>query len=329
MGHFASKIDLGGYYLLTGNIERASDYFRRAEALAPKAPKNGETRKNCALLYGSLARISLLRGDYGKAMEYAQKAVAADAKTGAQYRFLQAHILVAQENQEQAVALFDELYQTHRDLMAPDDIRAFMYLLAKEKRYGDCAQMVDLYFEQGPFFGGLGLFASGAYEAAGRANRAILAAFLDYEFNSGYAEANDAGFLANIDRLEKQLVLKGLFAQTEQTLRLVRSLYDNSSLEPAQKRGDFFAEDYVILKKKILAHALTGPEFEQYLRLERYFTRFPQYYWNAWQAALERSPDGIADYVPALEKIIRLDKDGPYALLAWEELTKLMGYAKR
>jgi tetratricopeptide (TPR) repeat protein len=329
MDHFASKVDLGGYYLLSGNIERALDYFRRAEVLVSKAPKNDETRKNVAILYGSLARISLLQGDYDNAMGYAQKAVTADSESGAQYRFLQAHILIAQEKQDQALALFDELYQTQQDLMAADDIRAFMYLLAKAKRFGDCAEMVDLYFEKGPFFSGLGLFASGAYENSGQANKAILAAFLEYEYNTGYTETNDRDFLENINTLEKLLVLKGLLAQTEQTVRMVRSLYDNSSLESVQKHSGFFAEDYVIFKKKILMRSLTVTEFEQYLRLERYFTRFPVYYWNVWQAALECSPDKIATFIPALEKIILLDKDGRYALPAWKELTRLMGYAKQ
>jgi len=329
MDHFASKVDLGGYYLLSGNIERALDYFRRAEVLVSKSPKNKETRKNTAILFGSLARISLLHGDYDNAMEYAQKAVAADDKSGAQYRFLQAHILIAQEKQDQALALFYELFQTQQDLMAADDVRAFMYLLAKAKRYGDCAQMVDLYFEKGPFFSGLGLFASGAYENSGQANKAILAAFLEYEYYTGYTKTNDIDFLENIKTLEKQLVLKGLLAHTEQTVRMVRSLYDNSSPEFVQKHSDFFAEDYVILKKKILTNTLTMAEFEQYLHLEHYFTRFPVYYWNVWQAALECSPDTIATFVPALEKIILLDKDGRYAQSAWKELTRLMGYAKQ
>jgi len=326
MDHFSSKVDLGGYYMITGNPERALDYLLRAEKLVSKAPRSAETRKNTVIMYGSIARIYLLQGEFTKAMDYAEKAVLADDETGKQYRFLQAHILTAQEKQDEALALFYELYQTQRDIMSPDDIQAFMYLLAKTGNYSDCAIMVDLYFEKGAFFQGLGLFASGAYEAVGQANKAIIAAFLDYEYHIGYSAGNDSDFLRNLDNLERQLNFRGILPETEATLRLIRSLYDNSELAMELRPNAFFGEDYAILKKKILANTMSVAEFGQYLQLERYFTRFPVYYWNVWKAALEYAPNALAAFAPALEKIIRLDANGPYAQLAWTELTKLMGY---
>lgn len=329
MGHFSSKVDLGGYYMITGNTDRALDYFLRAEKLVAKAPRGEETTKNTAIMYGSMARIYLMQGEYAKAMDNAEKAVATDEETGKQFRFLQAHILTAQEKQDESLALFYELYQKERDLMGADDIRAFMYLLAKTGNYGDCAAMVDLYFEKGAFFPGLGLFASGAYENSGQPNKAILAAFLDYEYHSSYTKTDDRDFLKNIDNLEVQLNSKGTFAKSEATLSLIRSLYDNSVLGLVPKDNAFFAEEYCFLKKLILTNSLTVAEFQRYLQLEHYFSCFPAYYWNVWQAAQECTPDTLATYVPALEKIIRLNANGPYAQLAWDELTRLMGYDKK
>jgi tetratricopeptide (TPR) repeat protein len=327
--HFSSKVDLGGFYLLNGNIELAANFFRRAERVVRKAPRNQETRNNIAIMYGSLARIYLLQSDFNMAVDYVEKAIATGTEQGELFRWLKPHIFIAQDKQDDALVLFYELYQTHRNLMTSDDIRAFMYLLARAERFGDCAAMVDLYFERGPFFPGLGLFASGAYEAAGQITKAIFAAFLDYEYNSGYFETNDSDFLANINFLERQLELNGTLNQAAPTLHLIRSLFDNSDLTFTRRNNAFFVEDYCYLKKKILTNTLTIPEFEEYLRLERYFTRFPVYYWNVWQAALGLFPPAsLATYVPALEKIILLDRNGRFAQAAWEELTKFMGYAR-
>jgi tetratricopeptide (TPR) repeat protein len=328
MGHFGSKVDLGGYYFVVGNTDRALDYLLRAERLTPKAPRDGETRNYITLMHATLSRIYLAQGEYAKAADYADKAVAADGETGKQYRFLQAHILVARQRNGEALALFDELYQTQRALMGGDEIRAYMYLLATAGRYDDCAAMVDLYFENGPFFPGLGLFASGAYENSGQPNKAICAAFLDYEYRSGYIETDDRDFLNNISKLETQLYLTGALAKSEAAISLLRSLYDDSPLAVSAADNAFFVETYCVLKKKILTRTLNNTEFQRYLQLERYFSRFPSYYWNVWQAAQDCSPDTLANYVTALEKIILLDKNGRYAQSAWEEITRLMGYSK-
>jgi tetratricopeptide (TPR) repeat protein len=323
--HFSSNVDLGGYHLLTGNIQLAANFLQRAEEIIPKKPDK-ETRENISIMYGSMSRIYLLQNEYVKAMNYAEKAITADDEKGKHYRFLKAHILIAQNKYDQAIILFDELYQSQRDLMLADDIRAFMYLLATAGRYSDCAQMVDLYFEKGTFFNGLGLFASGAYENSGQINKSILAAFLDYEYYSSYNITDDRDFLENINTLERQLDLKGMLAETEATIRLIRSLYDDSSLIVGRNHSGFFVEDYCIFKKKILTNSLTFTEFQQYLNLEPYFKNFPVYYWLVWKAAKELTPDLIANYIPSLQLILILDQNGRYAQSAWEELTRFMGY---
>jgi len=328
MNHFSSKVDLGGYYLLTGNFQLAENFFLRAVEVEPKSPISMEIKQNISIMYGSLARIYLSRNDFSKAIDYVEKAIAAEEEQGKIYRFLKAHILIAQEKQEEALTLFYELYQSQREQMDNDDIQAFMYLLAKAQRFSDCAIMVDLYFEKGPFFQGLGVFASGAYEASGQPNKAVLAAFLDYEFYSGYIETNDSDFLANLNSLEKQQELMGMIHQTGPTLRLLRSLFDNSELNFERSYNAFFVEDYCYLKKKILTKTLSVNEFEQYLQLEHYFSRFPIYYWNIWQAALELSLTNTINLIPILEKIIILDRNGRYAQPAWEEITRIMGYAR-
>jgi tetratricopeptide (TPR) repeat protein len=328
MDHFSSKVDLGGYYLLAGNPERAGDYFRRAEALVPKYPKTPEIRKNIAIMYASLARIALLRDEFDTSLEYAEKAIAAE-KDDAHYLLLKANILMARGERDAALALFDGLYPEQKDLMSGGDIRSYLFLLAQTSRADECAALMDSYFEKGAYYPGLGLYASSIYEAGGQPDKAILAAFLDYEFYSGYTLTDDRDFLKNIDTLEGQLNEKGSLGGVALTLQMVRSLYTDTRIRSNENISSFFVEDYIRLKKKIMASQVSFDEFQAYLTMERYFTRFPVYYWNMWQAAVKLPGVSLASYVPALEKIIALDKDGRYAKPAWEALTGLMGYGEK
>ncbi|MCL2294276.1 MAG: hypothetical protein FWC36_05370, partial [Spirochaetes bacterium] len=192
----------------------------------------------------------------------------------------------------------------------------------------ESAEMIDLYFETGLFFSGLGVFASNVYKNAGQYSKAILAAFLEHEFQSGFSEVDDYGFLKYIDNLEKMLSLSETSEETEKTLNLVRSLFNDSAETFQLRENAFFVEKYIILKRKIQTHSITIQEFERYLRLERYFRRFPIFYWNVWQAALICTPDRLDRFIPALTRIISLSPDGPYAQPAREELARIMGYTE-
>jgi tetratricopeptide (TPR) repeat protein len=324
--HFNSKVDIADNFYSTSNMERALGYLLRAEKLVPKKPYDEEAKKYTIIMYALLGRIFLSQGEYDKAMDYAEKAVAVDDETGKRHRFLQAHILIGQQKQDEALALFYELYKTQRDTMVIEDVKTFMYLLAAKGRYSDCAEMVDLYFNNGPFYPGLGIFAASAFDNSGQPNKGILAGFLEYEYILGFREIDDSHMLGEIEKVENLLNLKGTFPISEGTLRLLRSLYDNSDVIFELGDNAFFAEDYFVLKKKILSRSLTIAEFRHYLQLQRYFTMFPVYYWNVWQAALLCSPDALSNYAPALEEIIRLHKNGPYAQPAREELAKYRGY---
>ncbi|GHV62257.1 hypothetical protein AGMMS49587_08580 [Spirochaetia bacterium] len=332
MGHFNSKIDLGGYYLLSGDIDRAGDYFRRAEAVVKKAPADGDTKKNITIMYGSLARLHSMQGEYDLALEYAEKAAQEDNEQAVPYRYLQGHIFLEKGENEKALEVFDLLFASHPDTASPDDIHAYMYLLAATARFPEAAAMADLYFEKGPYFPALGLFASSVYEAAGQTEKAVYAAFLDYEYQCGYRKTDTSAFLKNIDTLESQLEARDNQSGAFEALRLVRSIYDESGL-PAQYQPSFFAGEYITLKKKILnaapaagAAPLSDADFNRYLAMERYFSTFPEYYWNLWQAVSGLNEASRVNYVPVLQRIILLDRDGVYAQRAWDEISKTLGF---
>ncbi|MDR1175806.1 MAG: hypothetical protein LBK83_10110 [Treponema sp.] len=278
----------------------------------------------------SLARMDLIRGEYGRALEYVEKAVALSRGEKPELLFLKGHILIAREEGEKALEFLDGLFKSRREDAGPEDIRAYMYLLAGAGRAAEAAEMADLFFEKGAYFPGLGIFASSVYESSGDTGKAVLAAFLDYEYQSGFKGNDDGTFLQNIGNLEERIGREGLGGggdgRAAQPLRLLRSLYDPETSAPASYEASFFAGDYILCKKKILEGSLTETDFSRYLSLEPYFRAFPSYYWNLWQGALligERPP---AEYLAALQKVIALDREGVYAKPAWGELTRFLGF---
>ncbi|MDR0449694.1 MAG: hypothetical protein LBH26_00330 [Treponema sp.] len=282
----------------------------------------------------SLARMELIQGEYAKALEYAEKAIALNREGEPGPLFLKGHILIAREEDEKALEFLAGLFETRREEAGPEDIRAYMYLLARAGRAAEAAEMADLFFEKGPYFPGLGFFASSVYESAGEIEKAVLAAFLDYEYQSGFNEADDGSFLLNIGTLEERLKTPGPGEgggagegiKAARPLRLLRSLYDPETSAPAAYQAPFFAGDYILCKKKIREGSLTGEDFNRYLSLEPYFRSFPSYYWNLWQGALLVSEKPPAEYLAALEKVIALDREGVYAKPAWGELSRFLGF---
>lgn len=252
---------------------------------------------------------------------------------------LQGHILLSENKNAQALSLFDGLYREQPELINADDLRAYMFLLADDNRPADCVEILERYFVEGRYFSGLGLFASGAYEAAGRFDRAVYCAFLDYEYYGSYNGGDDSAFLANIRRLEDQLDSRAGTESARRALALVRNLYDPEASPaggetqspvmetPAGSPGSFFVEDYIRLKQKILGGDFSARDFNRLLRLEPYFNEFPVYYWQVWQAAGLAVPEARESFLPALERIILLDKSGPYAQPAWNEISRAAGFA--
>jgi tetratricopeptide (TPR) repeat protein len=278
--------------------------------------------------------MDLIRGEYAQALEYAEKAIAIDREERPGPLFLKGHILIAREEDEKALEFLAGLFKTRREEAGPEDIRAYMYLLARAGRAAEAAEMTDLFFEKGSYFPGLGFFASSVYESTGETDKAVLAAFLDYEYYSGFSGADDGTFLQNIGALEERLEARsleeggnaGIGAKAVQPLRLLRSLYDPETSVPADYEAPFFAGDYILCKRKIREGSFTEADFSRYLSLEPYFRSFPSYYWNLWQGALLINEKPPAEYLAALEKVIALDREGIYAKPAWGELTRFLGF---
>jgi hypothetical protein len=326
-GHFYSKLDLGIYYLAAGETDRARDYLRRAERILPAPGSLSPGKENsAALLYGALAQVCLMRKDYQGALDYADKAVGADRENRKSYRFLRGHVLIARQEYPAALEAFDALLtgaggtaedgagtagisaKEAADGDEAEELRAYMFLLAQAERSAEAAAALDRYFRTGAFFPGLGWFAAAVYRAAGEMEKAACAVYLEEEYRSGYRELQDP---------------RGFEALAETT----PDGEDRGSGDAGKTGAGYFAAEYFELKNLIKgAGNFSKDEFLRLVNLEPYFRLFPSFYWNLWQGARRAYPEDYRYFSTALQKIITLDKDGPFARGAWEELTRLMGY---
>ncbi|MDR1025622.1 MAG: tetratricopeptide repeat protein [Treponema sp.] len=343
-GHFDSKVDLGIYYLARGEEGRARDYLRRAEIIAERTPGAGAGEKSRAgnsdplpVMYGALGQIYLNQQDYRRALDYAEKAIGYAGDDAGIYRSLKAHILIAQQEYAGALEIFDGLFAAGEpgepdglgkqgetggfaavdradragwadpaggtdgadwadpagDDSRTEDILAYLFLLAQAERSADAVLILNRYFETGAFFPNLGTFAAMVYRTAGETERAAYAVYLEQEYRSGYGEGEPEN--------------------------------RNAAGIPAPG-GNFFAGEYLALKDQIRRGSLSEEQFIRYIELESYFRLFPSYYWNLWLGARLVYPETYANFALALQKIIALDREGPFAREAWKELTFLFGY---
>jgi tetratricopeptide (TPR) repeat protein len=290
-GHLDAGVDLGTYYLARGETDRAGVELRRAEMSLTTHRAGGE---NIPIMYGALAQLYSHQGNYQRALEYADKAHAAD-RENKNYVFLKGHILIAREEYAKALEIFDELLNNRNTIPTNDrgnsmseteaeNLRAYLLLLAQAERPGEAAVVLDRYFETGAFFPGLGHLAATIYRAAGYIEKASCAVWLEAEYRGFAPEGSEL------------------------------------------PQVDFFVREYADLKNAIENSSLTESQFLRYVELEPYFRLFPSYYWYFWLGALHTYPENYEHFMPILQKIIGLDTSGPFAKRAWEELTRLMGY---
>ena len=187
-----------------------------------------------------------------------------------------------------------------------EDLRAYMFLLAQAERPIEAAAALDRYFLTGAFFPGLGYFGAALYRAAGEMEKAACAAFLEEEYRSGYGGFRKA---ASLESPAGEMI----------------PVPDGG--RSGEGEAEHFAAEYLSLKNLINGGGdFTKNEFLRLTSLEPCFRLFPSFYWQLWLGARLAYPDDYQYFSAALQKIIALDKDGPFAKRAWEELTGLMGY---
>ena len=322
--HFESKLDLAQLYFLSGQYEKSLEYLMRAESVVGNAPRNKDGKRMIAQMYGTRAELEMLLHNYESAITYAKKSKSADKIAGLQYKYIEAHALYVQEKYDEALTLFDTLFSVIPESASNRDMRTYMLLLAKRNRANDCKKIVERYFSTGAYFLGFGQFASSLYEKCGDMQRAVLAAFLDYEYASCFGAADEYMFLKRLDEIEKEFVVDDAYKTYESAVKFVRSFFASQELE-YELECDFFVKRYISAVKKSKAAVCTEADIKALLAVENYFSYFPSYYWHTYNAFLQVRPDAYKDFVPVLEKIIVLGNDNVFIADARKELGKIQG----
>jgi hypothetical protein len=326
--HFRSKVDLGVYYVSNGDVKQGKEYLLKAKALIKNTPKTSIGEEYIAEVYGGLAVIAIEENNLATAMEYANLAEAFDNEAGWFYKRIKPRIMILQDKKEEALKLYDKLYQEQQETMQDDDIINYMILLGLAKRYKESAGMADLYFEKGPYVSGLGSDASKIYRAVGQFKKSVYAGFLEFEFQASYYpsyqySAEKEKFFKYLDSFEQQMARWRVLDETREAIQLIRSAFDPSVEYRQPEKISFFAEEYIIIKNKIRDAAVNRVDYNKFLQLEHYFSVFPSYYWNIWLAAGILDKPGEKNFIPALERIIALGNNNIYIQQARDELARI------
>lgn len=323
---FETKVDIASYYYLTGKSDKAYEYFQKAVPLIGEAGKDDLSNRKASLAFAYLSKMEMNRGNFPKAYEYADKAVNYKPKIGERYSFLKAHLLLAEEREDEALALFENLYKTQRSYLSYEDARSFMLLLAKRDRLTECGDLVDFYFSKGPYFPTLGDFACNVYLAVGKAEKAAFAAFLDLEYEGLVTDSVNENFYTRLSEIEEKFANAGKSEEANRAFQLIKSLYDDSIETPKMPDKAFFVEQYLHYKKKVMNKSADKGDIFFLSLVEKQFSNFASYYWTVSQAVKNALPNEKGMYYSVLKKVIELDRTGAYEPAARQEVLSLMGF---
>ena len=323
---FRSKIDLANYFIVVGDYNTCYEYLLRAESVIKNCPKGAEEKKYKTLLYGMRAQIELYSGNYESAHSYVDKAIELDKKANLKYNYTKAQIYVAQDDKEKALELFDKTYEAIPNELTSDDKRAYMYLLADAERFERCKLILEDFLDDGVYFFGLGTFASGVYEKNSEYEKALLSSYYDYEYYSCFHGLDKSAFFARLDSIVVGIKPPEKLFQIKDAIEFVKSRVDQSSEN--KYTAEFFPARFITLSNKIRDGKFTSLDVQNFLDLEIYFSNFPSYYWNAWNAFCQVDESKKKSYIPLLNKVVILGENNIYRESAKCELGKLAGLSK-
>lgn len=323
---FRSKIDLANYFILTGDYNSCYEYLLRAESVIKNCPSGAEGKKYKTLLYGMRAQIELYSGNYELAHFYVDKAIKIDKIANKKYNYTKANIYLAQNNKEKAFELFNKTFEKIPDELTTDDKRAYMYLLADAEQYEKCRTILEDFFDDGSYFFGLGSFASGIYEKVSDYEKSILSSYFDYEYFSCFNSLDKNKFLENLDSFITGIKSPEKIFQIKDTIDFIKSRVE-PSIE-SNYTTDFFPAKFINLSNKIRDNEFSLSDVQDFLALEVYFSDFPSYYWNAWNAFCQVDETKKKTYLPLLNKVILIGKNNLYIDKARVELGKTAGLSE-
>lgn len=322
--HFESKLDLAKLNLFAGDYSKAWEYLIRADGILKNTKNVKVSDSDLSSMYATFATLNLISNNLEQANEYIKKAYTVP-KYGANYGYLKGRIDFALKNTDSAWDAFEQTYKKFPEQINAEEIKTYMYLAADRKEYKKALDLLELYFNKGTFFPGLGLFASGIYEKNCNLERSVFSAFLDYEYQSCFTKQDDKLFVENLKNAITKAESEGNTDEMN-ALKAVIALYTDSEFPIIET--DFFAYKYIYYKYKYLHSQWVPNDAKYYFSIENNMNTFPSYYWLLWEVVSKADIKNYSNWTSVLEKILMLNKS-IYTDDARIALGKISGFSEK
>lgn len=314
------KAEIAGYLLGIGEMTAAETFLEKSEALGTAdAPTK-------SAVSGARSRIFLLKSDFDKALEYAERALREDPSDPSGAVFSKGRALAEKGKAQEARAAYDSAVGKDSAKMTKDDWRAYIKLLAASDPDATI-KAIDSYEAAFPYEPGTGLVESAMKEKKGDMEGAVLAAFMDLEY------ARELGAVAKAD-LDKKIADLGAKLGDKsfnpsgkgfKAVGAIKAFLKDDLAACAAGIAESGATGAFAAWLRALAPIAAGKEADQaYADLGKRLASFPAY-WVYLATGSANAGKAQADIKAAAEKGIDLAPKGPYAPALRSMLAKLTG----
>ncbi len=326
------KTIIGSMLLAKGDTEKASIFLRKGEELA----RFGGDNAIKARLYASLAELSLDESDYASGVAYADKSLSFDKADPGGVRFIKAKCLLYANEEDKALAAFDEGWSARKDAMNREDMNLYMTILRDRELYEKALDVSIEYGKRFDYEPGLGIIESVFYEKLGKADASIVSAAKDLEYARYTGTMDEKEELSRLTNLAKKLddkawnpgqggkrALEGLISYVSGEWKKAYADLLKAGIKPGEL--PFF--DFLLLSALLESGDATADDLARYLSLEEYFDSFPGYYYHLYRGmpASDGVPGLSYEKRTAMESCIRLARSTIYAKETRIALAELLG----
>jgi tetratricopeptide (TPR) repeat protein len=305
--HFESKVDLGNFFVLTGDYERAAEYLARAESVLKNCGTDATGKEHKQVFFYCMALVAGSTDKPEDALAWLEKASAVGDE-GA-YWYLKAALLADRGDKDAAIAQYEAALAQHPEALTAKALRALTDLYADAGRYEEAATTLDSFYDLGTYDPGFGDWASGVYEKAGQPGKSLLAAWLDLDYVHSQGVVDEAFMKLRLDQAEAYLREKGLWDQAGDDVYLARAAFGFAPAPTvgSPKRDYSFLRSYVLMRGRLAGGHYTDPGlFDDLQDMEGFFLHCPNYYALVWETAAALGAENKAKYASCLEKAITM-----------------------
>jgi tetratricopeptide (TPR) repeat protein len=328
------KINLGILSLTLGEIEEAGVYLRRAHELAYELNRAKLTTEERYLLLSGLAEYAYKAERFEEAGGFARQALEVDAQDGLGDRLILARVEYRRRENQEAEALYRQVWDSGRKYMNREDYDALFVLLLSSQQWELACDVLQAYMRKFGYEYGLGVKTSALLEKGGKINASILAAFTDLRYGL-FRGLVDRGMVdGDLEELRRKLQAESWTYDNrgEKVLSALRAVMGERWAEAAETlsgiAGETDQSSPLVRFWFLVAGMEAGDDgaLGSYIEEEVTFRGYPEYPYRLWRA-LKRRASGysLARAKPILENAVYSSRGTAFGLESRRELGRLMG----